>query len=51
MPIRQVGVTAERVQVEAGDNGADRHCTAPAGKGHTAAPSQKSPVREEQPGI
>jgi len=49
--IHNVGETARQVQVGARDNGADRHCTAPAGEGHTAEPCQKSLVREEQPGI
>jgi len=42
---------ARHAQVGAGDNGADRHCSAPAGEGRAAALSQKSPVREEQPGV
>jgi hypothetical protein len=31
---------APEVEVGAGDNGADRHCTSPAGEEHTAAPNQ-----------
>jgi len=42
---------AQQVQVWPGDNEADRHRTAPGGEKHVAAVSQKSLVREEQPGI
>jgi len=49
--MHQIGEAAHQVQVTAGDNGAERHRTAPAGEGHAPAPSQKSLGREMQPGI
>jgi len=42
---------ARQMQVGAGVNAADTHRTAPAGEKHSAAPSQKSLVRKERPGI
>jgi hypothetical protein len=38
-------------EIAVGVSGANRLRTAPAGGGHTAATSQTSHVREEQPGI
>jgi len=48
---RQVGETAQQMQVGAGDNGAHRRRTALAGERHAAAPSQNYLVRKVRPGI